>query len=446
MVEMKRSFNNPHDKRQEAFNKIALPRPCPLDTVISVFPMKAKNMPLIGLPHRHASCFFGGILSITFLLSLHSSCAQIMLSGNENKIDLNPGAAVVVTDAQPDSISKLDFSTFPPTVEHVVNIPNSVIGPPSNIAITPNGKLALIANSLKIDPQDKSEWIPESYIHLMDLTTPKPKIIGRVSTEAQPSGISITPDGGIALVANRAAGSITSIKLISNDSTKRAVVIEHVKVCESELSLSDVAIGPEGSTVLATVQKGGYLAQLELKDGTLTSTGRKFSVYGQPYRVVISPDGRFGITAGAGSGDPIDPDALTIIDLQANPPSVTDHITIDPVTESLEISPDGRLIAAVCMSGSNLSAHDPNRTEFGSMVILKRTRKGYKVSQRLATGRIPEGVAFTSDGKYLAVQCHPAREIWVYKVRGTKVSDTGHRIKTPGFPSSLRASSPWSKR
>jgi len=192
-----------------------------------------------------------------------------MLSGNENKIDLNPGAAVVVTDAQPDSISKLDFRTFPPTVEHVMNIPNSVIGPPSNIAITPNGKLALIANSLKIDPQNKSEWIPESYIHLMDLTTPKPKIIGRVSTEAQPSGISITPDGGIALVANRAAGSITSIKLISNDSTKRAVVIEHVKVCESELSLSDVAIGPEGSTVLATVQKGGYLAQLELKDGTL---------------------------------------------------------------------------------------------------------------------------------------------------------------------------------
>ena len=166
------------------------------------------------------------------------------------------------------------------------------------------------------------------------------------------------------------------------------MVIEHVKVCESELSLSDVAIGPEGSTVLATVQKGGYLAQLELKDGTLTSTGRKFSVYGQPYRVVISPDGRFGITAGAGSGDPIDPDALTIIDLQANPPSVTDHITIDPVTESLEISPDGRLIAAVCMSGSNLSAQDPNRTEFGRMVILKRSREGYKVSQRLPTGRI----------------------------------------------------------
>ena len=135
----------------------------------------------------------------------------------------------------------------------------------------------------------------------------------------------------------------------------------------------------------------------------------------------------------------MDPDALTLVDLQANPPVVIDHITIDPVTESLEVSPNGKLIAAVCMSGSNLPEGDPNRTEFGSVVILKRQKNGFEVSQRLPTGRIPEGVAFTSDGKYLAVQCHPSKEIWVYRIRGTKVRDTGYRIKTPGFPSSLRA-------
>jgi DNA-binding beta-propeller fold protein YncE len=404
--------------------------------------MKAKNLSPIVLPFERTSWFIGGVLSVAFLLTIQSSSAQIMLSGNENKIDLDPGAAVVVRDAQPDSISKLDFSTFPPKVEHFMDIPNSVIGPPSNIAITPNGKLALIANSLKINPQNTSEWIPESYIHLMDLTASTPKIVGRISTQAQPSGISITPDGKMALVANRAAGTITSIKLDSTNNSERATVIEHVQVCEPELSISDVAIGPKGSTVLASIQKGGYLAELKLENGTLTSTERKFSVYGQPYRVVITPDSRFGITAGAGSGDPIDPDALTVIDLQKNPPTVIDHITIDPVTESLEVSPDGKLIAAVCMSGSNLPAGDSNRTESGSMVILKRNRKGYEVSQRLPTGRIPEGVAFTSDGKYIAVQCHPAQEIWVYRVRGTKVKDTGHRVKTPGFPSSLRAATP----
>ncbi len=419
-----------------SFHKITLPQTQALDTVATIFPMKAKNMSSTRALMKNAIRFLCAVASIALLLTHQHAKAQIMLSGNENKIDLDPGAPVVVPDAEPDSISILDFSSFPPKVSHFMDIPNSVIGPPSNIAITPNGTLALIANSLKINPQHKSEWIPETYVHLMDLSGTEPKIIGKVTTQAQPSGISITPDGKIALIANRATGSITSVRI---DSNKTAHVIEHIQVCEPELSLSDVAIAPDGATVLASVQKGGYLAALRLENGKLTSTDRKFSVYGQPYRVVITPDGRYGVTAGAGTGDPLDPDALTIVDLQADPPAVVDHITIDPITESLEVSPDGKLIAAVCMSGSNLAADDPNRTELGSMVILKRTRKGFEVSQRLPTGRIPEGVAFTSDGKYLAVQCHPSKEIWVYRVRGTKVKDTGHRIKTPGYPSSLRA-------
>lgn len=362
-----------------------------------------------------------------------------MLSGNENKIDLNSGAPSVVQNAGTDSITFLDFSEFPPKTTHLDNIPNSVIGPPSNIAITPDGNLALIANSLQIDPNDSTQWIPESHVHLMDLTSNPPKIIGRATTQDQPSGMSITPDGKVVLIANRASGSITTLALSDEHTAK---TIGHTQVCEAELSLSDVAISPDGTTALASVQKGSFLAEIKINGTELTVTGRKYSVYGQPYRVVISPDGRYGITAGAGAGgDPIDPDAVTIIDLKANPPAVVDHITIDPVTESLEISPDGKLIAAVCMSGSNLASDNPHRTEAGSIVILKRTKDGYAVSQKLPTGRIPEGVAFTSDGKYLAVQCHPSNEIWLYRVRGTKVRDTGERIKTPGYPSSLRASS-----
>jgi hypothetical protein len=58
----------------------------------------------------------------------------------------------------------------------------------------------------------------------------------------------------------------------------------------------------------------------------------------------------------------------------------------------------------------------------------------------LTVGRIPEGVAFTSDGRNLVVQCHPDRELWVLAVQGKKLKDTGRRIAVPGMPSSLRAS------
>ena len=76
-----------------------------------------------------------------------TASGQLVLSGNEAKIDLASGTAVVLPDAPPDSLSILDFSTFPPKVTHLDNVQNSVIGPPSNIAITPDERLALVASS-----------------------------------------------------------------------------------------------------------------------------------------------------------------------------------------------------------------------------------------------------------------------------------------------------------
>src|SRR2546421_11794478 len=126
--------------------------------------------------------------------------AQIVISGNENKIDLTSGAPRVIPPVAPDAISILDFSSFPPSVRHLNDIPNSVIGPPSNIAITPDRRLALIANSLKLDAANPTNWVPESFVHVLDLATAPPRVIGRVTTGRQPSGVSIAPTGTLALV------------------------------------------------------------------------------------------------------------------------------------------------------------------------------------------------------------------------------------------------------
>ena len=58
------------------------------------------------------------------LLAMGSLPAQIVISGNESKIDLNPGAPTVVQNAKSDSISILDFSIFPPKVTHIMDVPN----------------------------------------------------------------------------------------------------------------------------------------------------------------------------------------------------------------------------------------------------------------------------------------------------------------------------------
>src|SRR5947199_1347433 len=231
--------------------------------------------------NKRVQVLFGALL-VAFTAPVS---AQLVISGNENKIDLTSGAPRVIPPVAPDSISILDFSSFPPSVRHLTDIPNSVIGPPSNIAITPDRRLALIANSLKLDAASPTNWVPESFVHVLDLATVPPRVIGRVTTGRQPSGASIAPDGTLALVANRADGTASVLAIRG----KEVSSTQTVKVCEPQESVSDVAISPDGKLALASAQKGGYLAVLEIEGTQVTATGRKLYDYGQPYRVVITP-------------------------------------------------------------------------------------------------------------------------------------------------------------
>jgi DNA-binding beta-propeller fold protein YncE len=376
------------------------------------------------------------VLLLSLSLAASTASAQIVISGNENKIDLTSGTPKVIPPTAPDSLSILNFAKFPPTIEHLDNIPNSVIGPPSNIAITPEGKLALIANSLKVDPGNATNWLPENFVHMLDLTAKPPRVIGKATTGRQPSGISITPNGKLALVANRADGTISVLSIRG----KQVAPLQTVKVCLPAEAASDVAISPEGKLALVSVQKGGHLAVLKIEGETVTAIGQKLSTYGQPYRVVIAPDGELALTAGQGSGNGRDRDAVTVIDLKSKPMRTVDYVPVGAVPESIEISPDGKLLAVVVMNGSNLDAADPNYNRHGGLVLLARKGKTFSVVQEIAIGRIPEGVAFTSDGKHLVLQCHPDRELWLFSVKRGRAKDTGQRVKVPGMPSSLRAS------
>ncbi len=375
-------------------------------------------------------------LALAFALAFAPPApAQLILSGNETKIDLTSGAPRRVTPTRPDSLSLLDFSTWPPAVTHLPDIANTVIGPPSNIAISRDRSLALVANSIRPDPANATNWLPESSIHVLDLLSVPPRIVGRVQAGAQPSGISITHDGRLALVANRAAGSISILAIRG----RQVSHLRDVPVCPPGDQLSDVAIAPNDQLVLASVQKGGYLAALNLNDQTLVPTGQKLSTCGQPYRVVITPDGDLGLTAGAGAGNRLDRDAVTVVDLRSQPIRTLDYVPVGAIPESIEISPDGRLLAAVVMEGSNLPVSDPLHSRAGRLVVLARKGRTFRIASEHPIGRIPEGVAFTSDGRHLVVQCHADEELWIFSVRGARVRDTGQRIRVPGWPSSLRA-------
>ena len=76
---------------------------------------------------------------------------------------------------------------------------NSIIGPPTNLAITPDEKLALVANSMDWQ-QDGAGWkpVPDDKGYVIDLAASPPAHVGTVRVGKQPSGMAINRAGHLA--------------------------------------------------------------------------------------------------------------------------------------------------------------------------------------------------------------------------------------------------------
>jgi DNA-binding beta-propeller fold protein YncE len=73
------------------------------------------------------------------------------------------------------------------------------------------------------------------------------------------------------------------------------------------------------------------------------------------------------------------------------------------------------------------------------MVVLRINGARLTRITEIELGALPEGIAFSPDGSYMYVSSFFDRDVRVFRVNGTEVSDTGVRIPLPGHPGSMRA-------
>ena len=132
-------------------------------------------------------------------------------------------------------------------------------------------------------------------------------------------------------------------------------------------------------------------------------------------------------------------DTVSVIDLEANPPRVIDQVTVGDAPEGLAISPKGDLAVAVELRGSNMPKTAFLYHPAGAVTALKIDGKQVTNVGSINVGALPEGVAFSPDGKYLYVGNFIDQDLWVLRVDGSKLTDTAQRIKLPGHPASMRA-------
>src|SRR5437763_12582505 len=86
--------------------------------------------------------------------------AQIAISANDNKVQNVNGVNTFIKNPPPDTITIIDLKASPPKAIAEIPVPNSVVGPPHSVAITPDEGLALVTQSMKNDPGDDKKQVP----------------------------------------------------------------------------------------------------------------------------------------------------------------------------------------------------------------------------------------------------------------------------------------------
>ena len=344
---------------------------------------------------------------------------------DQGQVNVKPGT---------DAVLVMDISNpAAPRIRASLPLANSLLGPPTNLEITPDGKLGLVANSVTHVP-DGNGWKiqPDDKLFVIDLDANPPKLLDTITVGKQPSGLDISRKGDLALIANRAGKSVTVLS-IAGSAVK---VVGEVPLGQEA---AGVAITPDGKRAFAVMNLVNKVAVLEIDGQKVTyDKAQDIPAAFNPYNVAVTPDGKYAIASSTGAGG-MNGDALTVIDTSGKWPHVVGLATFGGGAEGLAIAPNGKWVATPLLLGSSLKHADPAYTKNGEAVLISIGPNGeLRGTSRQPLGGLPEGIAFSADSQYLYVGNYIDQDLQVFRIDGEKLESVGDRIKLPGQPASMR--------
>lgn len=379
-------------------------------------------------------CLTAALLLCSFG-QVNLACAKpFMIVGLDEKISWDDSGKALLAAPGKDQVLIVDLAD-PENPKIVASLPlkNSVVGPPVNVAIDPSGTVALVADSIDVVKDgDALKQVPDNKIYVIDMTASPPKLASTITGGKQPSGLSFSPDGKTALVANRGDNSISVLSINGTD----VKITDTVAMSDS---VAHVTFTPDGKRALVARFPAHKVSVLDIDGGKVTYSKIDLPTGQWPYNVAVTPNGKIALTSdngGAGSSDG-NVDTTSVIDLEAKPPRIIDRVVVGDGPEGLTISPKGDLAVSIILRGSNMKNaffYEKN----GSVSVLKIDGKKVTKTQDIEVGGLPESAMFTPDGKYILVGNFLTEDFSILKVDDGKVTDTGKRFKVPGHPASGR--------
>ena len=358
-----------------------------------------------------------------------------ILIGLDQKITYGPEGSVNGPPGK-DEVLVMDVSSpGKPKIRARLPLMNSLLGPPTNLQITPDGKLGLVASSVVHTPDGTGFKVsPDERLFVIDLTAEPPRLADTLTVGRQPSGLAIARRGDLALIANRNGKSVSVVSLAGG----RATVVGEVPV---EQEAAAVAITPDGKRAFVCLNLVNRVGVLAI-DGTRVTYDKALDipVAFNPYNVDATPNGKHVIVSTTGAGRN-NADAMAVIDASGPHPHVVDVVTPGTGPEGFAISPDGRWVAAALLLGSGAKQGDWFKTKGGELVLmaLDPATGELGVRARVAVGGLPEGVAFSPKSDYVYVGNYFDSDLQTFRISGDRLVPAGPALKLGGQPASMRA-------
>jgi DNA-binding beta-propeller fold protein YncE len=360
--------------------------------------------------------------------------AEIAVSANDGK-QMKEGDTV--TGPQPDSISVLDISDGQVKVIGSVAAPAAMIGPPAAVAVSKDSRFALVTACQKLDGMN---LIPDDLVEVVDLSDPaRPRVVQTEHAGPGASGVSISPDGKLALVANTEDDTITEFSLRG----------EHLsRIGQLQLPAksrpTDVVFTPDGKTAIALRQTASQLEVLSVNGTEVKDTGRSFSPGRSPYGAVVTHDGKYVINTNVGGANPAPgtvpaPHQGTIAMTDLATGQLVASIVVGPTPEHVVLSADGRYIAVVVANGSASVRSDPKFDKVLGLLKVFAVGDGtLTLVAQADTGHWGQGATISKDNKLILLQCAAEREIEVFRFDGkTLVQDKSATLAMGARPGSI---------
>lgn len=391
---------------------------------------------------RHALALF--LLTALLLAHAAEGGPDFALSANDNHTTVVEGKTIGLRNATPDTLSYIDLTRDVPRLLWSIDVPFSDIGPPMAIAISADARFALVTSSTRADPAAPDNTAPDDRVSVVDLTTRPGRVVQTLHAGAGASAVRISPDGALAIVANRFEGTLSlfRIKGMSLEPAGK-ITLDNPKA-----QPVGVVFSRDGTLVLVSRLADHMVSLFHRRGETLTPDPRPLTTGVAPDTMDINPAGTLVAVSNVGRGDG-DVDTVSLIDLTASPPRTIDTIAVPSAPEMVKFSPDGRYLAVNCINGSVKAQSSPFYHAYGLLSLYAvgspahgEAKPGamlHKIAEA-RDGGWTQGVAFSRDGRLLLVQNMREHEVVVFRFQNNRLVPGVH-IAVPGGPAAI--ATPW---